>query len=68
MLKLLQEVQGFAHFANRPTQSQSAGPLLLPFSGPRRRKATARRKYLIQVEMKDLPDIPHPVQIVYLGK
>jgi hypothetical protein len=68
MLKLLQEVKGFAHFANRSTETQRVGPLLLPFSGPRRRKATARRKYLIQVEMQDLPDIPHAVPIVYLPK
>jgi hypothetical protein len=66
MLKLLQEVKGFAHFANRPTEPQAAGPLLLRFSG--RRKATARRKYRIQIEMQDLPDIPHSVPIVYLGK
>jgi hypothetical protein len=67
MLKLLQEVRGFAQFTHRPTEPRPAGPLLLDFRTSMRRRAAARRKLAIQIEMQELPDIPHPVPITFLS-
>jgi hypothetical protein len=67
MLKLLQEVRGFAQFAHRPTEPRPAGPLLLEFRASMRRRAAARRKLVIQIEMQEPPDIPHPVPITILS-
>ena len=66
MLKLLQEVRGFAQFPSLPAESGPTGPLLLQFRGPRSRKSSARRKKFIRVDMQEPTDIPHPVQITYL--
>jgi hypothetical protein len=68
MLKLLQEVRGFAQFTNRPNEQRPAGPLLLEFRGPVFRRRAAKRKRTIKVTMLEQPDIPHPVQITYLGQ
>lgn len=66
MLKLLQEVRGFAQFANRPAESRPAGPLLLDFKGAARRRAAARRRHAIRIQMLEPEDIPHPVPITFL--
>ena len=66
MLKLLQEVRGFAQFITRPSETRPGGPLLLQFRGSTRRKAAARRKYNIRILMQEPIDIPHPVPITYL--
>ena len=65
MLKLLQEVRGFAQFATRPIEPRP-GPLLLQFRN-RLRRATAKRKRIIRIDMQEPPDIPQPVRITYLG-
>jgi len=67
MLKLLQEVRGFSLFAQRPSETKSTGPLLLDFQAALRRKAAARRKRTLQIEMQEPVDIPHPVPITYLS-
>ena len=66
MLKLLQEVRGFAQFATRPPETRPAGPLLLQFRGPRQRKGSARERRLIRINYRELPDIPEPVKITHL--
>jgi hypothetical protein len=66
MLKLLQEVRGFAQFASRPSEPKPAGPLLLDFRAAMRRRAASRRKRAIKIEMREPVDIPHPVPITYL--
>lgn len=64
MLKLLQEVRGFARFATRPTEPRPSGPLL-QFRGIPHRKSGPKRKRIIRVDMQEPPDIPQPVRITY---
>jgi hypothetical protein len=66
MLKLLQEVQGFAQFANRSSEPRPSGPLFLQFRGPGSRRRNVRRRRIIHIDMQEQPDIPHPVPIVHL--
>jgi hypothetical protein len=65
MLKLLQEVRGFARFGTRPTEPRPSGPLLLQFRGIPQRKSGHRRKRIIRIDMQEPPDIPQPVRITY---
>jgi hypothetical protein len=66
MLKLLQEVRGFAQFTSRPIEPKPTGPLLLGYRGLMRRKRVSRQKHFLKIEMKEPTDIPHPVPIVHL--
>jgi hypothetical protein len=68
MLKLLQEVRGFAQFRGQPIEPRPASPLLLQFRGALRRRGPSRRRYAIRIEMQEPPDIPHPVPIIHLGE
>jgi hypothetical protein len=68
MLKLLQEVRGFAQFPTLPADPGPTGPLLLQFRGPRSRRAQARRKKVIRIDMQEPTDIPRPVPITYLAQ
>jgi hypothetical protein len=63
MLKLLQEVAGFAQFTTRSNDPRPTGPLLLQFRGRFSRRAIARRKHIIRVDMQEQPDIPQAVPI-----
>ena len=65
MLKLLQEVRGFAQFANRPAEPRPAGPLLLQFRRPTSRRSAARRKRAIRISMLEQPNIPQSVPITF---
>lgn len=66
MLKLLQEVRGFAQFTTKPNEPRPSGPLLLQFRGPVLRRANAKRKRIIRIDMREPLDIPQPVPIIYL--
>jgi len=68
IFKLLQEVSGFAQFTSRPSEPRPNGPLLIQVRGPLSRKRIVRRKFKLQVEMQEHPDIPHPVPIIHRGK
>jgi hypothetical protein len=65
MLKLLQEVRGFAQFAQGPTEPRPNGPLLLEFRSSHRRKKANRRRQYIKIDMQEPTDIPRPVPIIY---
>ncbi len=65
MLKLLQEVRGFAQFGTSPHEPRPSNPLLLQFRGPARRKPASKIKRTLQVNMMEAPDIPCPVPIKY---
>jgi hypothetical protein len=65
MLKLLQEVRGFAQFTSRPNETRQAGPLLLQFRAPVRR-SSARKRHLIKIWMEEPVDIPARVPIKFL--
>jgi hypothetical protein len=65
IMKLLQEMRGFAELANRHSRSRLPGPLMLPLRSSSPRQAPPKRKRTLRVEMQELPDIPHPVRIVH---
>jgi hypothetical protein len=67
MLKLLQEVRGFAQFATRAGETRPTGPLLLRLRGSLLRKGITRRKYIIRIDMQEQPNIPQPVPITHIG-
>ncbi len=65
VMKLLQEVRGFAELTNRRPQNRLPGPLLLQanWSGSRR---PGPHKRIVRIHMDNPPDIPHPVKIHYI--
>jgi hypothetical protein len=66
-MKLLQEVRGFAEIANRRPHQRPPGPALLHVRAPSPRTAAGKAKRTLKVAIQEPPDIPHPVQITYLG-
>jgi hypothetical protein len=64
VMKLLQEVRGLAELPNQHPPKAVIGPLLLQQFMPRMRTPSARRT--LTVIVKDPPDIPQPVKIVFL--
>lgn len=66
MLKLLQEVRGFAQFPAQPQQPRP-GPLLLQFHGPVRRKNPSKAKHLLRIDMQEPLDIPQSVPIRFVS-
>ncbi len=65
MLKLLQEVRGFAQFTRHAIEPRPSGPLLLGYRGSLRRKRVGPQKQFLKIEMQEPTDIPHPVPIVH---
>ncbi len=66
MLKLLQEVSGFADFAQPRLQPRQPGAVLIQLR-TKFKSITESRKRIIRVDMQTAPDIPHPVVIRHLG-
>lgn len=65
MMKLLLEVRGLAQLVTRRTPPRPAGPLFLhgqPFGS---KNAAAKRKWTLRIDIKDPPDIPQAVPIIY---
>ncbi len=67
MLKLLQEVEGFATFTNRRPQARQTGALLLQLRPIRFRGANAPAKRILRINMQEPPDIPHEVPIRHIS-
>ena len=65
IMKMLQEMRGFAGLANRQLQNRSPGPPMLQLRSSSLRQAPPKRKRTLRVEMQELPDIPHPVPILH---
>jgi hypothetical protein len=65
MMKLLQEVRGFAEFTGPRPQPRSPNPFILQLRPPNFRPVAVKRQ-TIRIDMQDLPDIPHPVKIAHL--
>ncbi len=63
MLKLLQEVRGFADLANRRIPPRPTNPLLLQF---RPTAGRTRRKWVLGITILEPVDIPEPVPIRFL--
>lgn len=66
MMKLLLEVRGLAQLVNRRVPPRPAGPLFLHWQPFGSKNAAAKRKWLLRIDIKDPPDIPQPVPIIYL--
>lgn len=66
MMKLLQEVRGFAELTNRRLPARPLGPLLLELRSARSKTAYSRRRWTLTISILEPPDIPHPVPIKYL--
>ena len=66
ILKLLQEIRGFAEITNRRPQPRLPGFVLMQLRSHVAHTTLARRKRSITINSQNLPDIPHPVKIIHL--
>jgi hypothetical protein len=67
MMKLLQEIRGMAQITNRRPQPKTPGIFLMQLRAHVTNATTPRRRLVIPVDLKDLPDIPTPVKITHLA-
>ena len=68
MMKLLQEMQGFAEISNRRPQPRSPGLFLMQLRSHTGHTVLPRRKQSILINVQDLSEIPHPVKITHLSE
>jgi hypothetical protein len=66
MLKLLQEMRGFADITNRRPQPRPPGLVLTQMRSHVIQATLARRRLSIATDKQDQPDDPHPVKINHL--
>jgi hypothetical protein len=66
IMKLLQEIRGFAEISNRRPQPRQPGLFLIQLRSHVTHATATRRKQIISVDVLDRPDIPHPVKITHL--
>ena len=66
LLKLLQEIRGFAEIANRRPHPRQPGLFLMQLRAHVFNTSQSGYKRMISIDMQDLPDIPHPVKITHL--
>ena len=66
MLKLLQEVRGFAQFPAKPAQPRQPSLLSLQYRGRIARIAGGRQSYMLRIDMQEQLDIPQPIPITFL--
>lgn len=67
MMKMVQEVRGFAEITSRRPHTRPPGPALLAARGASPRNGP-KRKRTLSITIQDPPDIPHEVKIVHLKK
>ena len=67
MLKLLQEMRGFAEIANRRPPPRATGLVLMQLRSHLTHTRLPPRRRSITVEVQGLADIPHPVKITHLS-
>ena len=63
MLKLLQEIRGFAVVANRQPPPRFSGLLLAQIRMAAARDNLRRRRLIITIYQQNSPDMPSPVRI-----
>ena len=63
IMKLLQEMRGFAEVTNRLPQPRQPGLFLMKLRSHFGPSAVPRRKRIITIEMRERLDLPHPVKI-----
>lgn len=66
IMKMLQEIRGFAEVTQRRPQPRQPGLFLIQLRSHVIHTTATRKKQTIAVDMRDLPDIPHPVKITHL--
>jgi hypothetical protein len=66
LLKLLQEMRGFADITNRRPQPRSPGFFLMQLHSHLAHTTSPCRRRSIAIDGQNLPDIPHPVKITHL--
>jgi len=66
MLKLLQEVCGFAQFPAKPAQPRQPSLLSLHYRGRIARIVASRHKFTLRVDMQEQVDIPQAIPITFL--
>jgi len=66
IMKLLQEMRGFADITQRRPAPRQPGLILIQLRSQFGPGSHPRRKMTIAVDMQDPPDIPHPVKITHI--
>jgi hypothetical protein len=66
IMKLLQEIRGFAEITQRRPQPRQPGLFLIQLRSHVTQTTGVKRKQTIAIDMLEQPDIPHPVKIVHL--
>jgi hypothetical protein len=66
IMKLLQEIRGFAEITQRRPQPRQPGLFLIQLRSHVTRTTATKRRQTIVVDMPDHSDIPHPVKITHL--
>ena len=66
MLKLLQEVRGFAQFPAKPAQPRQPSLLSLQYRGRIARIVAGRQRFVLRIDMQEQVDIPQPIPITFL--
>jgi hypothetical protein len=68
MMKLLQEIRGFAELTKRRPQPRSPGLVLIQMRSPVTQATLPKRKLSVQTDVQDHAGIPHPVKINHVGR
>lgn len=66
IMKLLQEIRGFAEITQRRPQPRQPGLFLIQLRSHVVHTTATKRKQTIAVDMLEQPDVPHPVKITHL--
>ncbi len=66
LMKLLQEIRGFAEMSQRRAPSKAPGLVLLQLRSQFNRVPARPRKLRIPIQMRELPDIPKLVKINHI--
>jgi hypothetical protein len=65
--KLLQELRGFAEITYRHAHTRRTAPFCLQMRAHTARLRLPKYKIGVQIELQDLPDVPHPVKITHVA-
>jgi hypothetical protein len=66
IMKLVQEMQGFAQMNDPHLPVRTPNPVLLNLFAAGRPRLPFRRRQIIQILIQDQPDIPAPVPITHI--
>jgi hypothetical protein len=66
LMKLLQEIRGFAEISQRRAQQKAPGLVLLQLRSQFNQAGIRRRILRIPIQMQELPDIPKLVKIQHI--